>query len=411
MNNCKVFLGMMAALALGLALVGCGDNTDIVATPTASPAAGAVASGTTVALSTDTDGAIIYYTTDGSTPTTSDTQYSSPIPVTAAVTIKAIAVNYDGTKSWVLTAAYTLGGNGVYIGLISFAGDVTAYNNGNLSLLDYSLTGSGYYYSSYSPLLSDYQIAFQSGTALFYAVHKALANLTAAESTLPATIESVNLITFTDGLDNASFGASNTTPIESQSGVASTAYATYVNGEIGSRTIGGKHITAYSIGVQGSDVTDVAQFSTNLANIASSSANVSLLTGYGNIQTTLNNIADNIPVKVSFTMKTTGNSPGTVIRMTFGVTGTAPADAAAAASYIDGTLAYTSGTYSLTNIQYSAGITSESGATIEGVTSGSEVSFTFKNLTGYNSGDEAMFKRFALNCASSVTSLPFTPME
>jgi hypothetical protein len=103
------------------------------------------------------------------------------------------------------------------------------------------------------------------------------------------------------------------------------------------------------------------------------------------MQTTLDTIADSIPVKVSFVMKTPQGDPGTVIRMTFGVYGTNPSDAAAATSYIDGTLAYNAGTYSLTNIQYSAGITSESGATIVGVTSGSEVSFTFQGITGYNS--------------------------
>jgi hypothetical protein len=273
---------------------------------------------------------------------------------------------------------------GVYIGLISFAGDVTAYNNGGLSYLDSSLAGY------YSPLLNNYQIATQSGTALFYAVHQALANLTAAESTLPADIESVNLITFTDGLDTGSFGASNANPIESKSAITSTEYATYVNGEISSRTIGGKHINAYSIGVKGSDVTGdtaVAQFDASLSNIASSAENVHLLTNYDDLQATLDNIADSIPVKVSFTMKTPQGDPDTVIRMTFGVYGTNPSDAAAATSYIDGTLAYDSSTgkYSLTSILHSADITFESGTTIEGVTSGTEVSFTFKGITGYSS--------------------------
>src|SRR6185503_7738561 len=61
------------------------------ATPTFSPAAGAVAAGSTVTLSTTTAGASIYYTTDGTDPGTSSTPYTAPIAITAAVTIKAIA--------------------------------------------------------------------------------------------------------------------------------------------------------------------------------------------------------------------------------------------------------------------------------------------------------------------------------
>ncbi|GHU58548.1 hypothetical protein FACS189444_2380 [Spirochaetia bacterium] len=79
-----------------------------VATPNASPASGAVTSGTTITLSTTTAGATIYYTTNGTNPTTASTQYSTPITVTTAQTIKAIAVKSGMSNSEVLTAAYTL---------------------------------------------------------------------------------------------------------------------------------------------------------------------------------------------------------------------------------------------------------------------------------------------------------------
>jgi hypothetical protein len=57
-----------------------------------------------------------------------------------------------------------------------------------------------------------------------------------------------------------------------------------------------------------------------------------------------------------------------------------------ATRYIEGTLAYDNATskYSLTDIKYSSGITSTSGTTITGVGSGSTVSFTFKEITGYD---------------------------
>lgn len=78
-----------------------------VAAPTASEPAGAVASGTNVSLSCATTGAKIYYTTDGSTPTTSSTEYTTAIEITSAMTIKAIAVK-DGKTSSVAEFAYTL---------------------------------------------------------------------------------------------------------------------------------------------------------------------------------------------------------------------------------------------------------------------------------------------------------------
>ena len=78
------------------------------ATPTFSPAAGEVAKGATVTISTETDGATIYYTTDGSTPTTSSTTYSSAITINSAKTIKAIAVKDGMANSAVAEAAYTV---------------------------------------------------------------------------------------------------------------------------------------------------------------------------------------------------------------------------------------------------------------------------------------------------------------
>ena len=78
-----------------------------VANPTFSPVAGAVASGTTVTIS-QAEADEIRYTTDGTAPTkTTGTVYSSPITITTATTIKAIAIKNDEVSS-VVTAAYTI---------------------------------------------------------------------------------------------------------------------------------------------------------------------------------------------------------------------------------------------------------------------------------------------------------------
>ncbi len=59
-----------------------------------------------VTLTADKAGQTIYYTTDGSTPTTSSAQYSSPISVTENCTIKAIAVDGNGKASAVFASNY-----------------------------------------------------------------------------------------------------------------------------------------------------------------------------------------------------------------------------------------------------------------------------------------------------------------
>ena len=81
-----------------------------VATPAASPAAGSVTSGTKVSLSCSTNGAVIHYTLDGSTPNELSPIFDpdKPIVVTASVTVKAVAVAEGYDPSSVLTAAYTV---------------------------------------------------------------------------------------------------------------------------------------------------------------------------------------------------------------------------------------------------------------------------------------------------------------
>jgi Chitobiase/beta-hexosaminidase C-terminal domain/FG-GAP-like repeat/Bacterial Ig-like domain (group 3) len=78
------------------------------ATPAFSLVAGTYSSAQSVKISDATAGATIYYTTNGTTPTTSSTKYTVPIAVAATETIKAIAVAANYTTSAVATAKYTI---------------------------------------------------------------------------------------------------------------------------------------------------------------------------------------------------------------------------------------------------------------------------------------------------------------
>ena len=77
------------------------------ATPTFSVATGEYSEAKSVTISCATDGASIYYTTDGTTPTSSSTAYSSAISIVETTTLKAIAIK-DGVDSEVASATYTM---------------------------------------------------------------------------------------------------------------------------------------------------------------------------------------------------------------------------------------------------------------------------------------------------------------
>jgi hypothetical protein len=84
------------------------NNPQTAATPTFSPAAGTYTSAQTVTISDGTSGATIYFTTNGTTPTTSSTKYTSPVPVSSSQTIKAIAAATGFNNSAVASAAYVI---------------------------------------------------------------------------------------------------------------------------------------------------------------------------------------------------------------------------------------------------------------------------------------------------------------
>lgn len=79
----------------------------------ASPALSDVSSGTfytsqTITLTSATEEATIYYTTDGTTPTDASTEYTAPFSITETTTLKTIAYKENYNPSEVTTYTYTI---------------------------------------------------------------------------------------------------------------------------------------------------------------------------------------------------------------------------------------------------------------------------------------------------------------
>jgi Chitobiase/beta-hexosaminidase C-terminal domain len=100
--------------------------------PQFSPATGTYTTTQSVTISDSTSGAVIYYTTNGSTPTTSSTKYTGPISVNSSTVINAIATLSGLTNSNLATASYTIQPNGTEIN----------YGSGFSSVAGLTLNGS-----------------------------------------------------------------------------------------------------------------------------------------------------------------------------------------------------------------------------------------------------------------------------
>ena len=101
---------------------------ETVATPAFSVASGAVNSGTKVTITCGTEGAKIYYTTDGTKPTAESAEYTTAISVTAAVTLKAIAVKSGMNDSAVASASYTISSGNIPKGFVKVKGTTITGN-------------------------------------------------------------------------------------------------------------------------------------------------------------------------------------------------------------------------------------------------------------------------------------------
>ncbi|HRG49247.1 MAG TPA: chitobiase/beta-hexosaminidase C-terminal domain-containing protein, partial [Leptospiraceae bacterium] len=117
-------------------------------TPTLSPEAGVYNSDQSISIISATQGATIYYTLDGSNPTTTSTSYTGSISIAGqgtTKTIKAISVKAGMTNSSVATALYTINYNAVSMPAFSpVAGSYSTPQNITMT----TTTGATIYYTT-----------------------------------------------------------------------------------------------------------------------------------------------------------------------------------------------------------------------------------------------------------------------
>jgi Chitobiase/beta-hexosaminidase C-terminal domain len=119
-----------------------------VSTPTFSPAAGTYASAQSVTISDTTSGAAIYYTTNGTTPTTSSTRYTGPITVSSTETLEAIAADTGDTNSAVSSAAYTITSTPPTVSTPTFSPAEGAYTSAQSVTISDATSGAAIYYTT-----------------------------------------------------------------------------------------------------------------------------------------------------------------------------------------------------------------------------------------------------------------------
>jgi hypothetical protein len=104
--NGKVYVGTQTSVAV----YGLFSSMTQAAAPTLNPGSGSFSTAVSVSISDSSPGTTIYYTTNGSIPTTSSNVYSAPIVLTTNTTLSAIAVGSGYRTSPVSVGNYVITG-------------------------------------------------------------------------------------------------------------------------------------------------------------------------------------------------------------------------------------------------------------------------------------------------------------
>ena len=119
---------------------------ETVATPAITPNGGELKYGNnTVSIACDTDGATIYYTTNGATPTTNSTKYTGAFTLSSNATVKAIAVKTGWNNSSVASASFTYTVETVATPTITPNGGELKYGNNTVTIACATADATIYY--------------------------------------------------------------------------------------------------------------------------------------------------------------------------------------------------------------------------------------------------------------------------
>ena len=119
---------------------------ETVATPAITPNGGELKYGNnTVSIACDTDGATIYYTIDGTEPTTSSTKYTGAFTLSSNATVKAIAVKTGWDNSSVASASFTYTVETVATPTITPNGGELKYGNNTVTIACATADATIYY--------------------------------------------------------------------------------------------------------------------------------------------------------------------------------------------------------------------------------------------------------------------------
>ncbi len=305
-----------------------------VATPTFSPAAGSYGPAQTVTISTTTSGATIYYTTNGTTPTTSSTVYSAPITVSASETVKVLAVESGYNNSAVGSAAYVI--------------------NGTVATPMFSPAAG-----SYGPAQTVTITSATSGTTIYYTTNGTTPTTSSTVYSAPITVsisETLKALAVKSGYTNSAIG--------------SAAYV--INGTVATPTfspVAGTYATSQTVTINSATSGTTIYYTTNGTTPTTSSTLYS-----GAITVSASETVEALAVKTGYTNSAVGSAAyvisGTVATPTFSpVAGSyGPAQTVTISSSTSGATIYytTNGTTPTTSSTlYSSAITVSASETVK----------------------------------------------
>lgn len=262
----------------------------------------------------------------------------------------------SGVTEWTDVPSSSGTESGFYLGILGFNQNLNSYPVTHLN---------GESINSFNSFIDSMEM--KNGTLLYYSVDNAIT--TFQNTMLPEDVFNIAIVTFTDGLDQGSLMMNFDYYTDEE-------YLDAVNNRLITEKVSGQSISAYSIGIKGSDVTDEEKFTNNLQKLASSSENAYEVLNMSEMHEKFQEIADKLDEN-SYVQKMSvcipGQANGTKVRFTFDNV----SDASLSQLYVEGV--FNLRERSLEQVEY-VGFTSTSGTVVKGEVDGIFVTFTFDGV-------------------------------